>query len=803
MTNTETALLCYHCGLECPDESIHIDKKYFCCNGCKAVYEILDQNNLCKYYDIEQMKGNTPIMGGFAYLDNPEITNNLLDYKDDQIAKATFYIPTIHCSSCLYLLENLYRINGAIERSKVDFLQKTVNVTFSTKEITFRQLVELLSSIGYEPLISQNNNSIKKQQKTDRKLLTQLAVAGFCAGNIMLFSFPEYLGLDDPQYKTLFGYLNILLALPVMFYSASGYFSSVYNSLKKGYLNIDFPILLSILVAFSAGVYQVIFKNGAGYFDSLTGLVFLLLVGKWFQQKTYSFLSFERDYKSYFPLAATRLVFGKDESVTINDLIKGDKILVKNGELIPADAMLYKGFANIDYSFVTGETTPVIKQAGDIIYAGGRQTGGVIELEVLKSVSQSYLTQLWNNDTFKKEQESNIKTFSNNVGKYFTVSVLVLAFSVALYWYLQDSSKMLNAFISILIIACPCTLALSYPFALGNGLRLFGKDGFFLKNADVIEQMANCDTIVFDKTGTLTKSANISMQFVGNRKLSVFEEMLIAALVKNSTHPVSLKIFQFLPKNNIYNVVQFKEYPGQGIEGFHDGFHIKIGSSKFVDTSTLNLKNNKSDATAYLAINGICLGYFTTPNQYRDGVENTIKNLNQKYNTYLISGDNDAERLHLEKSFWIKRNLLFEFSPIQKLDFIKKLQAEGKKVMMIGDGLNDAGALKQADVGIAVTENTTSFTPMSDAILKADHLNELPKYLTYSKFGLKLIKYSYVFSVMYNCIGLSFAVRGALSPMVAAILMPLNSITLVGIASLGMIWKWEQLQNIKKSKNCP
>lgn len=797
MIATDTAQLCFHCGNECPDDHIHIEEKYFCCDGCKTVYEILDQNNLCNYYQIEEKSGNTPQISRFEFLDNPEIAKTLLDFQNESISKVTFYIPTIHCSSCLYLLENLYRLHEGIERSQVDFLKKQVAVTFrhnvADKGITFRQLAELLSAVGYEPLMSLNDVVKEKKQPNDRKLLTQLGLAGFCAGNIMLFSFPEYLGLQDDTYKLLFGYLNIVLATPVVFYSASGYFESVYKSLRKGIVNIDFPILLSILVAFFRGIYEVIFNHGAGYFDSVTGLIFFLLIGKWFQQKTYHFLSFERDYKSYFPLAVTRLVLGEHESVSVSALKKGDKILIRNGELIPADSLLYKGEANIDYSFVTGEAALERKQLGDFLFAGGRQVGVSIEMEVLKDVSQSYLTQLWNNDTFQKEQESRIKSFSNLVGKYFTFGVLTLAFSVAIYWYFTDVSKMLNAFSAILIIACPCTLSLSYPFALGNGLRILGKQHFYLKNGDVIETMANCDTIVFDKTGTITTSEGAKPQFQGKRPLSVFEEMLVVSLAHNSSHPISQKIKEISGEKHFLAIEDFHETTGKGIEGKYHGHFVKLGSSTFVNPLLNAEPKSFSASVAHLSIDDEYLGYFTLPNHYRKDIESTIKNLGKNYDTYLLSGDNQSERTHLESWFKNKEYLHFECTPQEKLAFIKKLQAEGKKVIMIGDGLNDAGALKQAEIGIAVTDDTLNFTPMSDGIIAAEHLKALPAYLRYSKFALKLIRFSYVFSLMYNCIGLTFAVQGTLSPIVAAILMPVNSITLVGIASIGMVVKGNKM----------
>ena len=321
-TIVQTSLICYHCGNDCPDDNIHIEEKNFCCEGCKTVYEILDANNLCNYYQGDIHAGTIPQKAHFDFLDNPQIITQLIDFKNDAFERITFYVPSIHCSSCLYLLENLYKIQPAVKYSRVDFLKKQVTIDYFTEHenqakndqkprTTLRKLAELLTSLGYEPLISLNDVVKEKQEPSYRNLMTKIGVAGFGAANIMLFSFPEYLGLQDVSFRNLFGYLNFLFAIPVVFYSGSGYFDSVYRSLRKGVINIDVPILLGILTAFFRGVYEVFFLNDAGYFDSVSGLIFFLLIGKWFQQKTYNYLSFERDYKSYFPLAVTRLTQGK------------------------------------------------------------------------------------------------------------------------------------------------------------------------------------------------------------------------------------------------------------------------------------------------------------------------------------------------------------------------------------------------------------------------------------------------------------------------------------------------------------
>ncbi|TAF79677.1 MAG: HAD family hydrolase [Runella slithyformis] len=788
MTTAAPPLKCYHCGNDCATDSITTNDKHFCCHGCQTVYTLLADNNLCAYYDLEKQAGVAPTTKRFEWLDTPEITHNILDFQSDNVAKVTFFVPAIHCISCLYLLENLHQINAGIGQTRVDFLKKQVAVTFNPTVVSLRQVAELMTSVGYEPLIDQNHAAHQDQTPTDRKLLTQLGVAGFCAGNIMLFSFPEYLGLSDSVYQHLFGYLNLVLATPVVFYAGSGYFESVYRSLKRGKLNLDVPILLSVLVAFFRGVYEVVALGGAGYFDSVAGLIFFLLIGKWFQQRTYAFLSFERDYKSYFPMAATRLTPTlEEEIIPIEHLKKGDRIVLKDGDIVPADALLYRGEAQIDYSFVTGESALEAKRVGDLLYAGGRQVGQRMEAEVVKDVSQSYLTQLWNNDIFQKNQTSRLNTFSEAVGRYFTVGVLTLAFGVAFYWYTVDPSKALNAFTSVLIIACPCTLALSYPFALGNGLRILGKQQFYLKNTELIEALAQCDTLVFDKTGTLTNTKGTLPQFVGAVALTAYQTQLVAALVQSSAHPISRQIGRLYAHVSQLGINNFKRTDGQGIAACCDGQTVRLGAGTWLGASYVP-PLPRGGSGAFLEINGQLLGYFEVPNSYRTDVEKMFQTLGKEYQMYVLSGDNDAEKLHLSQWFDPKA-MRFGCSPHDKLDFVQQLQNHGHKVVMLGDGLNDAGALKQADVGIAIAEDTLQFTPSSDAILAASQLVQLPKFLKYSRFALRLIRFSYAFSLFYNCVGLTFALQGTLSPVVAAVLMPLNSITLVAIASLGMVWR--------------
>lgn len=298
--------ICYHCGDDCPSDSIRIEDKYFCCEGCKLVYEILEENQLCKYYSIEDKPGKKQNVffhkEKYSYLDDEDLIKQLLDFSEGDLARVSFVIPSMHCSSCIWLLENLHKINPAFISSRVDFLNKTLTLTFNKKSITLRQVVELLASIGYEPEIKYDLIEKKKKVDVNKKLYYKIGIAGFAFGNIMLLSFPEYLAIDESSLglKGIFGWLSIIISLPLFFYSGSDYLISAYKGLRRKIINIDVPLALGIIFLFFRSVYEIAFQVGAGYLDSLAGLLFFMNLGRLFQNKTFETLNFERDYKSFF-----------------------------------------------------------------------------------------------------------------------------------------------------------------------------------------------------------------------------------------------------------------------------------------------------------------------------------------------------------------------------------------------------------------------------------------------------------------------------------------------------------------------
>jgi P-type Cu+ transporter len=888
---------CFHCGEPCPAPNLTKDSKAFCCRGCLFVHDLLAESGLGQFYDLSRHPGvrirQPDKRQQWAYLDDPVLQQRLLDFTDGKVSRVTFQVPAIHCVACVWLLENLFRLQPGIGRSQVNFPRREVAITFATEKLPLSDLVALLASIGYEPVLTLGELEKRKSDPARKRQWLQVGIAGFAFGNIMLLSLPGYFGLDSfsgPLFKVISGYLSLALAAPVLLYSASDYWQSARLSLRRRMLTLDVPIALGLAALYAQSAYEVVLGRGNGYLDSLAALVFFLLCGRVFQQKTHDRMAFDRDFKCFFPLSVTRLAAAGEESVAISNLRVGDRLLLRNGELIPADGRLLSGPAFIDYSFVTGEAEPVAKAPGDYLYAGGRQIGGAIEIETVKAVSQSHLTSLWNHEAFQKERDGTLNTLTNRYSRRFTLIVITVAVGAAVFWAIAgDAGRALKAFTSVLIVACPCALALAAPFALGTAQRLLARMQVFVKNALVIERMAQVDAIVFDKTGTLTAGAAEGVTFhvkseVRNPKpednqslltsaatssgLSATEEGWVCSLARHSTHPQAVRITRSLADKHLADPVEgFAETPGCGIVGRVQGREVRLGSRTwletcgvsmgkiadcFVDASrdsltsapipsppledrarerrpsvsanapagpvrdgpltpalspskgergnrsqrasasncamgllspALSSKEGEEEASegsvVCLAIDGTLRGEFALANAVRPETGALLRGLGERYELALLSGDNEKERERFRGLFGDDAALHFNQSPLDKLGFIRGLQDSGRRVMMVGDGLNDAGALKQSDVGVAVIEQAGAFSPASDVILEAGRVPRLSRILALARKTTQIVRLSFGISAAYNLAGISIAAAGILSPVICAILMPVSSVSVV------------------------
>lgn len=796
----EAVAACLHCGTPCGERTPNRGERTFCCAGCRAVYELLHDHGLDAYYRLSERPGVRREEPGepsrYAFLEEPAVRDRLLDYADERTQRVTLQVPAIHCLACVWLLENLFRFRPGIGRSTVNFTRREVAVSFDPRRLSLAELAGLLDSLGYAPDFTLADLDRRPGPAVPQRLWLQLGVAGFVFGNTMLFSLAGYFGLDafsGPAFRQLFGWLSLLLAIPVVAFSAADYWRAAWLSLRQRQFSIEVPIALGIAALAGQSVFEVLSGRGEGYFDSLAGLLFFLLAGRVFQSKVFDRLSFDRDYRAFFPLSVARLrgVLGwagetqqMEERVSLAQLQVGDRLRIRNGELIPADARLVSGDALVDYGFVTGEAEPVRRAVGDLLYAGGRQTGGALEVEILKPVSQSYLTTLWNQEVFRKERDNTFDTLTNRYSVRFTWIILGLAVGAALFWAVWEPARSLRALVGVLIVACPCALALAAPFTLGTAVRVLGRRGIFLRNPQVVETLARTDVVVFDKTGTLTVPDRGETCFSG-ADLSEAEAAAIRALARQSTHPLAGRVAAALPAagEGAPVVEGFREIPGAGVAGHVRGVEWRLGSRGWLEQEGVTVPDTTdSGATVHLARGREYRGRFTVLNPLRPGADQLIGDLSQDCDLALLSGDHARERERFRKLFGKAASIEFNQSPTGKLEFIRRRQERGGVVMMVGDGLNDAGALRQSDVGVAVVEQAGMFSPASDVILEAGRVDGLGEVRRFARASVGVVRASFVLSTLYNVVGLSIAAAGRLSPVVCAILMPLSSITVVAFA---------------------
>lgn len=779
---TQKLTLCTHCGDTCYTNRITIDNKIFCCEGCRNVYSLLNEYNLCDYYDLNVRPGTKQASARydrFAFLDQEDIAAQLIRYRDNRQCQVIFYLPQIHCSSCLWLLENIRRIEPGILESRVHFTRKEVFISYDPSSLTLRAVVETLARIGYEPHLSFENLTSAPVSNIDRTRWYKIGLAGFAFANIMMLSLPEYLSGSsqvEPLLQKAFTAISILLSIPVITWAASEFFVSAWNGLKNRYLNIDAPVALALAITFGRSMYEIFWMNGPGYLDSMSGIVFFMLIGRWLQDRTWQTISFDRDFKSFFPVAVQLKKDGKDEPVPIDRIRANDVFTVHHGEIIPVDAILSKGKASIDYSFVTGESLPVPVATGEIVYAGGRQTGGALELVAIREVSQSWLTNLWNKAGTNDNRDSNSKSFIDGISRYFTWIVLGIAGMAGIYWVIQGQPhRMWNALTTVLIVACPCALLLAANYTRGNILRILSRYKLYLKNAGVIERLSEVNTIVFDKTGTLTRADQLKISYEGI-ELHADLKSHLASLLVHTQHPLSRAVLRYLGTPADREPESFRIVENKGIEGWIDNRHFRIGSASFTGHDI----SGKAASAVVVSCDQQLVGVFYVENIYRPGVVPLLRYLKSRYRLSLLSGDNAAEQENLRQSMGATSDILFSQTPHDKLEYIRRIQeTDHKKVLMIGDGLNDAGALKESFVGIAVCDDDNHFTPAADGVLHASVLPELHYILQYINTGKKIILITFGLSIMYNIIGMYFAVQGILSPVIAAILMPTSSVTII------------------------
>jgi Cu+-exporting ATPase len=778
---------CRHCGESCDRSIVESPLGTFCCDGCEAVYRILQEHDLGDFYTCApspglSQRGRSNLDDArFAVLDEPRIAGEFLEFDDGRMARAVFAVPALHCASCVWLLEQFWRFDPAVTRSEVDLQRRTLRVEYNPSQTSLRRIAEQLAALGYEPLLS-IERSTGAAPGARRRLYLQLGVAGFAFGNIMLFSIPRYVNAAPLEggFQQLFDALNIALAVPVLLFSVSDYFRTSWQALRHLTITLDVPVALGLGVLFLRSVADIASGRGEGFMDSFAGLAFFLLLGRLFQQKVFDRISFDRTYRSFLPLSVRREAAGGVQVTPLERLEPGDRIRLRRREVVPADGRLLDERGTVDYAFITGEEAPLVVRRGDVVRAGGR-AGGAMRLSIERPVSQSQLAALWNNPVFGKEKPRWLTNLAAGFGAWFTVGAIGLAAAGAIAWW-PDAAASASVATAVLIVACPCALTLSAPLALGTAMGQLGTRGLYLKQPAVALDLSRIDMVVFDKTGTLT--GGNGQRSIEGGGLSDQGWRLVCRLAQESVHPVSRAIAQkAVATDDLPRPAHVREMPGQGISGIVGGEAVAIGSAAFIAKCTG--RPTAADDRTYL-VAGSERGWVRLSSPARPGIEEATAALGSDHDIYILSGDRDAEWTRWLPLFGPR--MRFQQSPDDKLAFVRKARAEGRRVLMAGDGLNDAGALAAADVGLAVSDDTSCIVPACDGVIAGDRLTDLPAFLRYARRARAVVIACVAVSVAYNAIGLTLALSGRLTPLASAVLMPVSSITVIGLSAGLMRW---------------
>lgn len=780
--------LCIHCDLEAPHPFYDDVQKQigpFCCQGCLTVYNVIKMKGLSQYYDIKDKSAlfkkrgpaNLP-SGQYSYMDDFDFHEEYSYKGNCELQTMEFYLEGIHCLACLWIIEKLPGFVKDISQAKLDMGRSIVTISLRPGG-KFSTVAKELENIGYRPhplKINQEINDFKI--KENRSMLLRIGIAGAATGNIMLYAISLYAGAGL-QYEKIFNLFILLFAFPVLTYSAFPFYKNSYHALKNKQLSIDIPISLALFAGGIMGFYNFFIGVHENYFDSLTALIFLLLTSRYFlkivQEKGLSTTDLHFFYRGENVL---RFNFEKNnfneihpKSIQIGDLLK-----ILPSQMIPADGIVTSGISYLDNSLLTGESKLEKVTAGSLLYSGTMNMGDLLEMKVLQINKKTKLGHILKIVEDGWGQKSKIVSITNEIAKYFIGIIFIL--SVLLFIYKLHTHNIKEAFelsLTLLIVTCPCALAIATPLAFTRTLAKSAAKGIVIKDDAVIEKLSQAENVFIDKTGTLTQNYHSVSNFKINKPAQVDLYDVIYNLEKNSRHPIGriLKEYAQTKSKTEYPISNFKETLGLGVSGI--------------------IKNNFYEIKNYgLYENDILIATFDIKDKLRPDALTSLSHL-KKFHIHfkILSGDKKeyveeiASQLNLTPS-----EFSYALSPEEKGEIIKS----SKSSVMVGDGANDTIALRYADTGIAVYGAMDISLRAADVYLTTPGLEPLVNLFIISNETMKVIYRNLFLSLLYNFFSIYLAFTGHISPLIAAIIMPLSSLsvlisTIIGTKELREQWK--------------
>ncbi|MDX1352273.1 MAG: heavy metal translocating P-type ATPase [Thiomicrorhabdus sp.] len=804
---------CFHCGQAIPEGDLVLKpikgvEQHFCCNGCASVCEVIHEAGMESFYkrtpDGELLSPPPPPNRDIEFFDYDEVQSQFVDNLADK-REITLMSEAIHCAACVWLIEHTLAKMDGLLLARVNFTNKQIKIRWDNSKTKLSEIIKKLNSIGYDATPYDPSASEQAYKKANRDLLYRLGFAGFAMMNVMWFSVALYSGAaDDLEYRNYFHWLEFFIATAALAYSGQPFLKGAWTAIKSRTVGMDVSISLGMLTTYCYSFWVTVHPNHTGdvYYDTLIDFMFLLLIGRYLEAISKNkAIDASRRLMDLQPKVARRLKEQDENIVPVRTLLKGDLILVKPGEKIPVDGKVKLGLSMVNESMLSGESKEIRKNVGDSVAAGTLNVDGHLTIEVDKILQDTQLGKIVHMVEEAQGSKAPIQCTADKIMPWFVTTTISLAAASFTFWlFMADIEFAVITATAVLIITCPCAFGLATPMAIAVASGVSARNGILVKNGTVLEVLHSIEHFVFDKTGTLTKG---EMKLVDEQFIDVTQKegvlKAVASIERLSEHSLgdgivsSVKERYSIGNNEWYEVDHFKITAGKGVQGVVADALYQIGTANWLlslgmtlPESLLEIANEKAvlaQTAVWIAKDKQVLGVIFLEDEIRPEALELIARLKAKgKKVSLLSGDLEVVAHRVAEQLG-GMNVIAEVLPQDKNNVIKKLQEQGQTVAMIGDGVNDAPALVRANVGIALGSGTDVSMESADIVLMNNELMAVDTAIELSARTLKTIKQNIASSISYNLIMVPLAMSGVLTPLIAAITMPLSSLVVIGNAA--------------------